>query len=123
MADADFLTGLQNAVQAINTLAQTWSSIQGVASSPAYASDTVITIKQGRVAYVSIIAGGSAAGYIHNCQTVAAAADSNKLMLLPQTTGIYAAACNFNNGLVIKPGAGQLVSVTYSLAQVQTAAS
>lgn len=116
MADTDFLTALKNAVTAVNTLSQTWGYNNGTSTSAAYSADTVITVKAGRVAYISVIAGGSASGYIHNCQTVAAAADSNKLMIISMTEGVYLAAINFNNGLVLKPGTGQLISVTYSLA-------
>lgn len=120
MADADILTSLQNAVQAVNTLSQTWITVAGAVTSPAYSADVVLTTKQGRVAYVSVIAGGTS-GFLHNCQTIAAATDANKLMAIPSAPGTYLAMVNFNNGLLLRPGAGQLVCVTYSLTQVQAA--
>lgn len=121
MADTDFLSALQNATQAINTLSRTWQVLEGVATTQATMVPTVVTTKGGRVSYVSVIEGGDDVGYIHNCQTAALATDANKLMKLPTTPAIYIAAVNFNNGLVIVPGTNQLVCVTYSLSSLQVA--
>lgn len=121
MSGTDFLSSLQNATQAISTLGRTWATLEGVVTSPSTMVPVVVTTKGGRVAYVSVIAGGSDVGYLHNCQTVAQANDSNKLVVIKTTEAIYLAAVNFNNGLVIIPGTNQLVNVTYSLATVQVA--
>ena len=52
MADADFLTALQNATQAFNTLSRTMQVLQGVATTTAVSASTVVTKKPGRVAYL-----------------------------------------------------------------------
>lgn len=121
MADADLLSAIQNATQAINTLSRTWSTNEGVVTTAATIVPVVATTKSGRVAYISVLDGGITVGYIHNCQTVALATDANKLRVIPTTPDVYVAAANFNNGLVIVPGIGQLVNVTYSLSTLQVA--
>lgn len=121
MTDQLLLSSVQAATQAINLLSKTWASNEGSVTTPSTMAPVVVTTKNGRVAYVSIVAGGDDGGYIYNCQTTAQAADANKLMALPTVPGIYIAAVNFNNGLVIIPGTNQLVNVTYSLASAQAA--
>ncbi len=120
MSDPNFLSALKNAVTALSTIAQTGVNLSGNTTSPAYSTSVILSTQAGWVANAQVIVAGSTPGYIYNCQNFASATTANKLMTLQNTIGQQKAGCNFNNGLVLAPGTGQLVSITYSLATPQT---
>jgi hypothetical protein len=57
---------------------------------------------------------GSTAGGVYNASTVAGAAASNELVVIPNTLGYTKVGHAYTNGLVIKVGSGQSVNITYS---------
>jgi hypothetical protein len=63
-----------------------------------------------------VVAG--AAGVIYNFNSVTSPPASGALAATPATVGIYSAGMVFTSGLVVVPGAGQSVNVTYSLGGV-----
>lgn len=74
---------------------------------------TVIKATPGRVFKVSVIVGGSAAGTINDVATTAAAASTNQIGTAPTTVG----TTDFNwpcaAGIVVVPGTGQTLAVTW----------
>ena len=62
-----------------------------------------------------VIVAGSADGFIHNAGTPTGATAANALVVTPQTVGIYEAGIVFDTGLVIEPGTGQSINITYAL--------
>lgn len=75
---------------------------------------TLVTIGAGRLVNVYVIVAGSAAGTIHDAASVAAATAGNTLIDTPTTTGIYQVNIPYSSGLIIQPGTGQVINITYS---------
>ena len=113
----DILTTQKNGVIAINNLSQIFKSYnEGEATSQTVTSKTLIVAGSGRLVSVIVFVNGSADGFIYNSSTVAGIDASNALCASTSAdVGTYAVGAKFTNGLVIEPGAGQSINVTYSL--------
>jgi hypothetical protein len=109
----DILTAQKNGVVAINNLAQTTIRSIGTQTSLTVTATTVIFTGAGYLVNFSVVVAGSAAGTIYNATNTSPNA-SNALCATPTTVGVYAAGQVFNSGLVIEPGTGQSINVTYS---------
>lgn len=111
----DILTTAQNIATAIYNMATTWSKVAGAATSSTVDATTLVVSGTGRLVSVSIIDAGSAAGLIYNSANALSLLDSARLMVIPTgTEGVFSAGLLYNLGLVIVPGAGQILNVTYS---------
>lgn len=75
---------------------------------------TLVNTGSGRLVNVYVIAAGSAAGTIHDAASVAAATTGNTLIDTPTTVGLIQANIPYSSGLVIQPGTGQVINITYS---------
>ena len=124
-SQTDFLTTGKNAVVAINNLNQTIAAhttaitaqadyYAGQYTSGATSALTLVSAGAGYLVSFAVTVAG-AAGTLNNAATTGAAAASNALCATPATVGIYPVGARFTNGLVINPGAGQTLLVTYSL--------
>jgi hypothetical protein len=71
-------------------------------------------VTPGFIATVSITVAGSAAGSINDSSTVGGASASNAIMALPNTIGVILIRWPCSSGIVVTPGTGQTVSVSYS---------
>lgn len=111
----DILTAQKNGVVAINNLSTTFTRGQGSTTSLTVTSNTLVVTGRGYLVSFSIVVAGSANGAIYNAQTIALATADTALCATPLTVGVYQAGLVFTNGLVIKPGTGQSINVTYSL--------
>lgn len=107
-------TDLTSLATNIATLASTSAYLAGKSTSSTVTSSTLVVAGAGRLVGVSIIVAGTASGLIHNAATAGAAAASNALVVTPVTIGFYQVGQRFTNGLVIVPGTGQSINVTYS---------
>lgn len=75
---------------------------------------TLIDAGQMHVYRVFIVASPTANGGIYDSATVAGAAQANEILPIPAgTVGILWLDCEVFNGLVINPGTGGVVSVSY----------
>ena len=74
---------------------------------------TVVQGGIGRIAKVSVIVAGSAVGTVNDVLTTAAAAVGNQLAVIPNTIGVYDVDMPCGLGIVIVPGTGQTVAVSY----------
>ena len=144
MADLnDVVTIQKNGVIAINNLNQTeataWldttvsppvaylktisDNIAIIAGGPAAAvtsttvtSSTLIVAGAGTLVSFSVVVAGSTSGLIHNSATTGGAAAANALVFTPTTGGVFiVGGLKFSHGLVVVPGTGQSVNVTYTL--------
>ena len=95
----DLLTAQKNGVVAINGLAQT---------------ATVIYVGKGYLVNFAVVVAGTTAGTISNTGAVSTVAAANALCAIPATVGIVQLGQIFSTGLVVTPGTGQSVNVTYS---------
>lgn len=110
----DILTVQKNGVIAINGLAQTNLRILGKSTSATVTTDTLVVSGSGYLVRYSILVAG-ADGTIHNANSIANATAANALCVSQATIGVFDAGLVFTNGLVIKPGAGQSLNVTYTV--------
>ena len=113
----DVITVQKNGVIAINNLGLTLKSYnEGQYTSVTATTPTVIATSSGRLVSVTIVNAGTAAGYVYNASLTTNVALSNAVVSLPTSAvGVYPVGAKFNTGLVIVPGTGQAVNVTYSL--------
>lgn len=109
---SDLLTVTQNLVQSVNGLAQNYFNVQGNGRVAAVASTTQAKIGQGRVCVMSVLVAGSTTGSIYDAATVSAT--TNKIAVIPNTVGIYVVNIPVQYGVVVAPGASQVVTVSYS---------
>jgi hypothetical protein len=76
-------------------------------------SDALVVTGPGRLVTVSVITAASG-GTIHDTDTVANATNSNAIYTIPSSTGATVINFPFFDGLVIKPAATSVVSVSFS---------
>ena len=110
-------TALQNLNKNLSQLIQsvgnlTWNSTNAKTSS-VVTSATLIYAGSGTLVNFAVTVAGSGAGTVNNSATVAGAASGNAVCATPATVGVYAVGSRFTNGLVVSPGTGQSVNVTY----------
>lgn len=111
----DILTAQKNGVIALNNIQQALASeVANVTTATATAS-TFIVAGRGRLLRFSVTVAGSAVGFVYNSSTPSGGAASNALVACPNTIGVYEVNMVFDAGLVIAPGTGQSVNVTYLL--------
>ena len=119
----DILTTQKNGVVAINNLTQAITRFLGNRTSQAVTTSTLIFAGTGRLVSYSIIVAGTTDGLIYDSATVAGIASSSLLAAMPQPSitadapfpgiGVFPVGMFFRNGLVVVPGTGQTVAVTY----------
>lgn len=113
----DILTTQKNGVVGVNGLNQTMRRAQGTNTSSTVTAQTLVVAGKGYLVGFSVVVAGSAAGTISNAATTASVATPNAMCATPTTIGVYPCGQVFTNGLVITPGTGQSVNVTYTLDQ------
>lgn len=111
----DILSAQKNGVVAINNVAKSTQRNYGTQTSSTVTTPTLVVSGSGYLVNFSILVAGSTVGTISNSATVALVAANNALCATPATVGIYPAGQVFSNGLVITPGTGQSINVTYSM--------
>lgn len=109
---SDILTAAKNIVTAINGLGQTYLRVQGALRSGTLTASTAVASGQGRLASISVIVAGSTDGMIYDSNSTGLL--TNELMVIDNVVGVTVANLPFNNGLVVVPGTGMTVVVTYS---------
>jgi hypothetical protein len=77
-------------------------------------ANTVVKPTPGFVVRVSVVVAGSAAGTINDAATVAAAVTANVIAAIPATVGTYSIEFPATSGIVIKPGSGQTIAVSFN---------
>jgi hypothetical protein len=113
----DILSAQKNGVQAINNLAQVTKNIVGAVSSGTISATTYIPTTYGWIGKISIITAGSTNGTIYDASSTASASSSNALVTIPSTATagtIVTVNMPVTNGLVITPGTGMVLVVSYS---------
>jgi hypothetical protein len=115
----DILTAQKNGVVAVNTLNQTWLNYArreyGDVTSQCVTAKTLITTGSGYAATFSVVNAGTTFGYIYDVASPDNPPESARLVAILKDEGVYRADSKFDNGLLIVPGTGHAVTVTYSL--------
>lgn len=108
---SDILTTAQNIAQAINGVAQTYLSVQGAKNQADIATATLVKSSAGRVATIVVTTAG-AVGSVYDANL--ATLTTNKIYTIPNVVGSYTVNMPTSYGIVVAPGAGQVVAVGYS---------
>jgi hypothetical protein len=108
----DILTAAKNNVSATNNLAQSFLNVNGLVNSAGITAATLVKSSPGRVATVVVIVAGSGAGHIYDA--ISASATTNPLFVIPMTVGVTVLNMPATFGIVVAPGSGQTVTVSYS---------
>jgi hypothetical protein len=115
----DILTTQKNGVVGVNQLTQTWSDYlraeHGTSVSKCVDAATVITQGSGYVISISVVEKGTKAGFLYDAATVEAPKDEDRLMAVKMDEGVFLAGFKFKSGLLVVPGEGQAVTITYSM--------
>ena len=111
----DILTTQKNGVVAINLYSNTLLRGQGASTSTTVTASTLVVTGRGYIVNYSVVVAGSAEGGLYNASSTGAVAASNQLCATQKVLGVYPVGQVFTNGLVIVPGTGQSINVTYSL--------
>jgi hypothetical protein len=109
----DILTVQKNGVLGINNLSQVTLREQGIVTSLTVTAPTLVFQGKGRLVNFAVVVAGSAAGGVYNSTNLSPSAPQ-QMCAAPNTIGIYPAGQIFTSGLVVVPGTGQSVNVTYS---------
>jgi len=110
----DILTTQKNGVQGINGLTNITRNIAGALNSSEISASTFFSTTYGWVGKISVIVAGSTTGTIYDTTSVSSAAVGNRLAIIPNTVGIYSINMPVSNGIVVTPGTGQIVAMSYS---------
>lgn len=114
---ADILTAIKNVVSAVNLAAQTYLDVQGAQSRTGMqiiGLNTAYLLKRGtgRLAVITVTTAGSATGTAYDTDSETSLI--RPIFIIPNTVGVTTINMPFSYGLVITPGTGQVLSVSYS---------
>lgn len=108
----DIMTTVQNLVRAISNISLTYQTVQGVQVLNAVSTATLVSTGQGRLVRVSVITAGTTVGTAYDATRALATTDP--ILTIPNEVGVIEVNSPTNNGIVISPGTGQVVTVIYS---------
>jgi len=111
----DILTAQKNGVVAINGNTSALLRVQGAYTSATVTTDTLVASGRGYLVSWTVVVGGSAAGSVYNSNSTSSLLAGQKLCPIGTTAGVFPAGLVFTNGIVVSPGTGQSINVTYSL--------
>jgi len=111
----DMLTAVKNGVIALNNIRQALASEVATSTTPVATASTFVLAGKGRLLRFSVTVAGTTAGFVHNSATPTGATATNALVACPNTIGVYECNVVFDAGLVIVPGTGQSLNITYLL--------
>ena len=111
----DILTAQKNGVIALNNIQQALAAEVGTVTTATATASTFIVAGRGRLLRFSVTVAGTVPGFVYNSATPTGGAATNALLACPNTIGVYEAGLVFDAGLVIAPGTGQSVNITYAL--------
>lgn len=112
---SDLLTAQKNGVVAINGVTQANLRSLGTQTSLTVTAATVIFTGTGYLVNFAVVVAGSASGLIYDFNSTTSPPAADALCATPATVGVYKTGQVFTNGLVVVPGTGQSINVTYSV--------
>lgn len=115
-SQSDLLTSQKNLVNAVNNIALTYQQVNGTQIKGNISGTDPVLVKgsSARLSTVSVISAGSTVGYVYDSKTTTITAATTKLYVIPMTVGAYFINMPASLGLVIVPGTGQVVTVSYA---------
>jgi len=86
----------------------------GVQSALGVTADALVKVGFGRVFAVTVVVAGSGVGGVYDADSVAHAAAGNQIYITPQAVGTVILSWPCGSGIVVKPGSGQTIAVSYA---------
>lgn len=74
----------------------------------------VVKASKGYVKQVIVLTAGSTGGTVSDVATTGGVAAANLIFNVPDTVGVYTLDMPFQTGLVVVPGTGQVLAVSYA---------
>jgi hypothetical protein len=111
---SDILTTQKNGVVAINGISQATLRSLGVVTSQTVTAATVIFTGGGYMVNFSVVVAGSTTGTIYDFNSTTSPPATDALCVAPNTVGVFKTGQVFTSGIVVVPGTGQSINVTYS---------
>jgi hypothetical protein len=113
----DILTTQKNGVVAINSLTNNFKIEVGTITSSTVTASTLVITGRGKISNISVVVPGTVSGFIYNATADIASlkTDASRLLAIPITIGVFQCGILFTDGIVISPGTGQALNVTYTL--------
>ena len=109
---SDIMTTAKNLATAINGIATQWLGVQGSSVTTAISSSTIVKNAAGRICVVSVTTAGTTPGTAYDANT--AGITTRPLYIIPNTVGVFVVNLPTNYGLLVVPGTGQVVTVSWS---------
>ena len=109
---ADLLTAVKNLVQALNGATTAFNNVNGVSTTENITTPTLIKGSPGRVATISVIVAGTTPGMLYDSATLNVT--SAPLVVVPNIVGAFFVNLPTDTGLVVVPGNGQTLMVSWS---------
>jgi hypothetical protein len=109
---SDIMTVLQHLVQATNNYTQAFLNVNGASTTEGIVAPTVVKATPGRLAKISVIVAGSAPGVAYDSSILGVT--TAPLCGIPNTLGVFTIGMPTDTGLLIVPGTGQTLSVSWS---------
>jgi hypothetical protein len=109
---SDILTAIKNLVEAVNNASQAYRNVNGISTKEAITVPTVVKTSPGRIAAISVIIAGSAPGTVYDSSQVSV--PTAPLYVIPNTVGVFVVNLPTDTGLLVVPGSGQTVTVSWS---------
>jgi hypothetical protein len=88
-------------------------STQNDRTVPGVTGATIITTGAARLHTINVVVAGSAAGAAYDAATVPAGTAATQLISIPNALGSYPVNMQVTNGIVVTPGAGQTLAVSW----------
>jgi len=108
----DILTASKNVVTAINNAATTYLNVQGAQNAAHLTASTLVRTGAGRLCTVIVTTAGSATGLVYDSGSTSVA--TTPIYVIPNTVGVYLVNMPVSFGIVVAPGSGQVVTISWS---------
>ena len=112
VGQGDLLTTAKNIVTAMTNNTQTYLEVNGLANAPGLTAATLVKNGAGRVCNCNVLVAGSGNGVIYDTNNIANTAAP--IWTIPQTIGNFPVNMPVSKGIVVAPGAGQTVTLSFS---------
>ena len=109
---SDLVTIGQNLVTALNNAATTYLNVNGKQTAANLSAATLVKATAGRVCTISVTTIGSTLGYIYDSNQVSA--PTNPMFSIANSVYVQVVNMPTSFGIVVVPGTGQVVSVSFS---------
>jgi hypothetical protein len=110
----NLLTASQNIVTALNNQAQTSLEIEGLKNATGITTATLVSAVPGRVARISVTIAGTGSATIYDASSIATATGGRIMAVVTNTVGVYVINMPVTYGIVVVPGSGMTVAISYS---------